>query len=201
MVRFAVPAVAACAFASASLAGVTALQGVGIVADGAYRSSGLLPDAWTITFAFDGDLTASATDSEFGAWSFTLSNGSQRWATSGDGAVGGRWTTNQGARIFTIDLAQAGSGASGSTLAPAPTSVSIVYSAVKVGGAWCSLGEALQRSQTPTFDAMKGGFIVRTGVGAGPDLGTITSGFAVPAPGAAALAGCAGALARRRRRC
>ena len=31
-------------------------------------------------------------------------------------------------------------------------------------------------------------------------FGTITSGFAVPAPGAAALAGCAGLLSRRRRR-
>ena len=28
----------------------------------------------------------------------------------GDGAVGGRWTSSNGARVFTIDLAQAGAG-------------------------------------------------------------------------------------------
>lgn len=199
MVRAAVPALAVSVFASASLAGVTSMQGVGIVAEGAYRANGLAPSAWSITFDFDGDLGASSTVGEFGAWSFSLSNGSQRWLASGDGSVGGRWTTNQGARIFTIDLADAGSGSAGSTLAPAPTSVSIVYSAVKIAGVWCTLGEALQRSQTPTFDALKGGFIVRTGAADGPDLGTIVSGYAVPAPGAAALGAAAGLLARRRR--
>lgn len=200
MVRTCVPTIAACMLASSSLAALTSMQGVGIVADGAYRNAGLIPDAWSITFAFDGDLTASATDGEFGAWSFSLSNGSQRWSASGDGAVGGRWTASQGARIFTIDLAQAGAGRSGSTLAPAPTSVSIVYSAVKVGGTWCSLGEALERSQSATFDAMRGGFVVRTGVTGSADAGTILSGYAVPAPGAAALVACAGLLTRRRRR-
>lgn len=199
MVRFAVPAIVACSFATLSLAGVTSMQGVGIVAQGAYSASGLAPDAWAITFDFDGDLSASSTVGEFGAWSFSLSNGSQSWSASGDGAVGGRWTTNQGSRIFTIDLAQAGAGSAGSTLAPAPTSVSIIYSAVKVGGVWSTLGEALQRSQSTTFDAMRGGFIVRTGVGGGPDLGTIVSGYTVPAPGAAVLTACAGLLTRRRR--
>lgn len=199
MVRAAVPALVALAFASASLAGITSMQGTGIVADGAYVSSGLRPDAWSITFEFDGDLSASSTVGEFGAWSFSLTNGSQRWSASGDGSVGGRWTTNQGARIFTIDLADAGSAGAGSTLAPAPTSVSIVYSAVRVGGVWSTLGEALQRSQTPTFDALRGGFVVRTSVGGGPDTGTITSGYAVPAPGPAALMGLAALAARRRR--
>ncbi|MFM7808856.1 MAG: hypothetical protein ACKPEA_13175 [Planctomycetota bacterium] len=199
MVRSAVPAIVAFAFASASFAGVTSMQGTGIVADGAYAASGLLPNAWSITFDFDGDLNASSTIGEFGAWSFSLSNGAQRWSASGDGSVGGRWTTNQGARIFTIDLADAGSTGAGSTLAPAPTSVSIVYSAVRVGGVWSTLGQALQRSQTATFDALRGGFIVRTGTIGGPDLGTITSGYAVPAPGAAALVAAAGLLARRRR--
>ena len=196
-------AIAACmiclSIAPASLAGVTALSGTGIVADGAYLGTGLLPNAWSITFAFDGDLAASATEGEFGSWSFTLRNGSQQWIASGDGAVGGRWTSSNGARVFTIDLAQSGSGSTGSTLAPAPTSVSIVYSAVRSGGAWCSLGDALARSQGPTFDALRGGFIVRTSTGSGSDVGTITSGYAVPAPAAAAMIGVAGLFRRRRR--
>ena len=200
MVRAAIPAIAVCMLSSASLAGITSMRGVGITAEGAYQNAGLAPNAWSISFDFDGDLNASSTVGEFGAWSFSLSNGSQRWSASGDGAVGGRWTTSQGARIFTIDLAQAGAGSTGSTLAPAPTSVSIIYSAVKVGGVWSTLGEALQRSQSTTFDALRGGFIVRTGSEGSPDLGVITSGYAVPAPGAAALVACAGALARRRRK-
>lgn len=199
MVRAAVPAFVAFALTSASLAGLTSMQGTGIVADGAYAASGLLPNAWSIRFSFDGDLNASSTIGEFGAWSFSLTNGSQTWSASGDGSVGGRWTTNQGARIFTIDLADASSSSAGSTLAPAPTSVSIVYSAVRIGGVWSTLGEALMRSQTTTFDALKGGFVVRTGVMGGSDAGTITSGYTVPAPGAAALVAAAGLLARRRR--
>lgn len=199
MVRAAVPAFVAVALASASLAGVTSMQGTGIVAEGAYAANGLFPNAWSIKFSFDGDLNASSTIGEFGAWSFSLTNGSQSWSASGDGSVGGRWTTNQGARIFTIDLADAGSSSAGSTLAPAPTSVSIVYSAVRIGGVWSTLGEALMRSQTPTFDALKGGFIVSTGGIGGSDAGVITSGYMVPAPGAAALVAAAGLVARRRR--
>lgn len=185
--------------ATASLAGLTSMQGTGIVADGVYLGTGLAPIAWSIRFAFDGDLSASATDGEFGAWSFTLRNGAQEWTAAGDGAIGGRWTSSNGARVFTIDLAQASSGSSGNTLAPAPTSVSIVYSAVRVGGVWSSLGEALARSQGSTFDALRGGFVVRTGPSTGPESGAITSGYTIPAPGAAALVACAGLLARRRR--
>ena len=199
MLRAAVPAFAALAFASVSLADLTSMQGVGIAASGSFTGPGLAPDAWNINFVFDGDLSASSTIGEFGNWTMSISNGSQSWIASGESSIAGRWSLNQGSRIYTIDLAQAGSVSSSGSLMPVPTSISIVYTAVKVGGAWCSLGESLQRSQGSSYDPLRGGFVVRTGVTGSPDAGLITSGFTVPAPGALALVGCAGLLARRRR--
>lgn len=199
MLRAAVPAFAAMAFASASLADLTSMQGVGMSASGAFTAPGLAPDAWNIRFEFDGDLGASATVGEFGAWTFSISNGSQTWFASGESSIAGRWSSYQGSRIYTIDLAQADSTTSSGSLMPAPSSISIVYTAVKTGGIWSSLGDALQRSQGPSYDALRGGFVIRTGTLGSPDAGMITSGFTVPGPGALALVGCAAALARRRR--
>lgn len=198
MVRAPISALAVGLFASMSLAEVTSLQGVGIVASGSFTGPGLSAEAWNIRFEFDGDLNASATMGEFGAWNFSVSNGSQSWFTSGEGSVGGRWTTSANSRIFTIDLSDATSNAGGS-LAPAPSSVSIVYTAVRTGSTWSTLGAALQRSQGPSYDPSRGGFVVRTGSTGSPDAGLITSGYAVPAPGAAALVACAGLIAQRRR--
>ena len=198
MVRASVSAIAVGLFASTTLADLTSMQGVGIVASGAFTGPGLAANAWNIRFEFDGDLNASATFGDFGVWSFTVSNGSQSWHAGGEGSVGGRWTTNLNSRIFTIDLSDAGSTTSGS-LAPAPSSVSIVYTAIKSGGSWGTLGAALQGSQGNTYDASRGGFVVRTGTTGSPDAGLITSGYAVPAPGAAALVACAGLIVQRRR--
>ena len=66
MVRASVSAIAIGLFASASLADLTSLQGVGIVASGAFTGAGLAPNAWNIRFEFDGDLNASATFGEIG---------------------------------------------------------------------------------------------------------------------------------------
>ncbi len=199
MLRAIVPAFAALAVASATLADMTSMQGVGISASGAFTAPGLAPDAWTIRFEFDGDAAASSTIGEFGNWTFSLSNGSQTWLASGESSIAGRWSSYQGSRIYTIDLAQAGDASSSGSLVPSPSSISIVYTAVKTGGAWCSLADALQRSQGSSYDPLRGGFVIRTGTTGSPDAGTITSGFTVPAPGALALVGCAAVLARRRK--
>lgn len=182
-----------------SYGALTSLAGAGFTADGAFQGVGLSPTEWSISFEFDGDLSASSTMAEFGAWSFRLANGSQQWVASGESSVAGSWTNIAGARVFTIDLADASTGGSGTTLLPTPTSVSIVYSAVRTAGVWSSLGDALRRSQGVGFDASRGGFIVRTS-GSGPfGESTVTSGYLVPSPGAAALVGLAGMLGQRRR--
>mgnify|MGYP003336999547 CR=1 FL=1 len=59
---------AACAVSCSSFAALTAMQGVGIVADGAYLKPGFAPSAWNIAFTFDGDTSASATSADFGTW-------------------------------------------------------------------------------------------------------------------------------------
>jgi hypothetical protein len=202
MSRATLPAIAIASLvlhASPALGALTTITGVGITPQGAFQLA--TPDSsWHISFVFDGDLASSSTDGEFGSWSFTIGNGLRQWSASGDGASGGSWTNAGGARVFTIDLAQGASAISSGSLSPTPTSVSIIYSAVRANGAWCSLGEALQRSQGTSFDAMRGGFVVRATTDGTADIGTIHSGYLVPAPGAAVLTAFAGVLAQRRRR-
>jgi len=196
------PAIAVAALALSAcpaLGALTTISGVGITPQGAFQLAS--PEAaWHISFVFDGDLAASATEGEFGSWTFTIGNGLQQWTASGDGASDGRWTSSAGARVFTIDLAQGATATSSGSLSPTPSSVSVVYSAVRANGAWISLGEALQRSQGSSFDAMRGGFVVRATTAGGAELGTIQSGYLVPAPGAAAILAAAGLLTGRRRR-
>jgi hypothetical protein len=77
-----------------------------------------------------------------------------------------------------------------------------VYTATRASGSWGTLGAALNASQGTTFDAARGGFLIKTGAEGTSGAGSISTGysFAVPAPGAAALLGMAGLLARSRRR-
>jgi MYXO-CTERM domain-containing protein len=187
-----VSAVASLSIVSMSAAGIASLQGVGITASGSYGSDAFKSVGWSIQFDFSGDMAGAASEADFGDWSFTLRNGASVWSVAGSGSQSGSWSTSGNARIFTIALA--GSGA-GNTLSPAPTSVSIIYTALRASGSWGSLGDALKASEQ---DPLRGAFVIRNEAGTGP--GEITSGFAVvPAPGAVALLGLAGFSARRRR--
>jgi len=189
-----VSAVASLSFVSASMAAMTSLQGVQIAASGAYGQDAFKAVGWSIQFAFSGDLAGAASEADFGDWSFTLRNGGNTWSAAGSGAQSGSWTTVGNARVFTIALSGSGTGA-GNTLSPAPSSVSIIYTALRAGGSWGSLGDALKASE---HDPLRGAFVIRTE--SGGNMGEISSGFAVvPTPGAVALLGLAGFSARRRR--
>ena len=195
----AVSIIAALSAASAGMAGLTSLAGTGIVAEGSYLSPTFAPSAWSVRFDFDGDLTGAATDADFGNWTFSVSNGAMQWSASGSGVSSGRWSTAGSSRIFTVELGPGSSAGSGS-LSPAPTSISVIYTAVRASGSWGTLGQALLGSQGPSLNPSLGGFIVRDDAG-GVSTGRISSGYQlVPGPGATALLGAAVAVARRRRR-
>ena len=196
-----VVALASLAVGSSAVAGLTSLQGTGPIADGVYAGSAFASQAWTVDFQFSGTLDSAASEADFGDWTFTLSNGSADWSISGSGAESGVWKNIGSNRIFTITL-MSGTTSGGSTLSPAPTEVSIVYTATRASGSWGTLGAALNASQGTSFDAARGGFMVKTGSAGSPSAGSIVAGysFAVPAPGATALVCLAGLLARKRRR-
>lgn len=196
-----VVALASLAIGSTALAGLTSLHGTGPNADGVYAGSAFSAQPWSVDFQFSGSIESAAADADFGDWSFKLSNGSMNWSISGSGAESGVWKNVGSNRIFSI-LLTSGTTSGGSTLSPAPTEVSIVYTATRASGSWGSLGAALTASQGSSFDAARGGFLIKTGASGTPSAGSISAGysFAVPAPGAATLVGMAGLLARSRRR-
>ena len=194
-------ALASFAIGSSAVAGMTSLHGTGPVANGVYAGTSFSSQPWTVDFQFSGPLDSAPSDADFGDWSFRLSNGSAEWTITSSGAESGVWKNVGSNRIFTITLLS-GTTSGGSTLSPAPTEVSIVYTATRASGSWGTLGAALNASQGTTFDAARGGFLIKTGASGTPGAGSIATGysFAVPAPGAAALLGMAGLLARSRRR-
>jgi hypothetical protein len=196
-----VVALASLAVGSSALAGLTSLHGTGPIADGVYAGSAFSAQPWSVDFQFSGPLDSAASEADFGDWTFKLSNGSVDWSISGSGAESGVWKNIGSNRIFTITL-MSGTTSGGSTLSPAPTEVSIVYTATRASGSWGTLAAALTASQGTNFEAVRGGFLIKTGASGTPGAGSIASGysFAVPAPGAAALLGMAGLLARKRRR-
>jgi hypothetical protein len=194
--------IASLAAGSPALAGLTSLHGTGPVANGVYAGTSFSSQPWTVDFQFSGTLDSAPGDADFGDWSFRLSNGSAEWTVTSSGAESGVWKNVGSNRIFTITLLS-GTTSAGSTLAPAPTEVSIVYTATRASGSWGTLGAALNASQGTSFDAARGGFLIKTGAEGAPGAGSIATGysFAVPAPGAMALVGLAGLLARRRKGC
>ena len=194
-------ALASFAIGSSAVAGMTSLHGTGPVANGVYAGTSFSSQPWTVDFQFSGPLDSAPSDADFGDWSFRLSNGSAEWTITSSGAESGVWKNVGSNRIFTITLLS-GTTSGGSTLSPAPTEVSIVYTATRASGSWGTLGAALNASQGTTFDAARGGFLIKTGASGTPGAGSIATGysFAVPAPGATALVGLAGLLARKRRR-
>ena len=181
---------ASSAFAGFIPGATQVLTASGIGGEGSYLVSG---NAWTITFTFDGDLTQSSLNGDFGNWTMTVTgtNGTT-WSKSRSETDGGTFKNIAGGRVFTVMLSD-GSDSTG-TLAPTPTVLSLKYTATKTGTVWNTLGDALEKSAGSDAKGML--TIANDATGT---AGVIAGAFTVPAPGAAALVGLAGLLVSRRR--
>lgn len=164
---------------------------------GQYLISG---NTWTINFYTDADLSQSGANADFGTWILTVtgSNGTT-WQTSSTETVGGSYRNVTGARIFTVDLADADGGTLPGTgdLAPIPSSLSLKFTTPKVDGMFKNMQDALIYSGSAATNANQRGMLTVTSAD-----GSMISGFfatTVPAPGAAALVGLAGLIVARRR--
>jgi hypothetical protein len=181
---------ASSAFAGFIPGATQVLTASGIGGTGSYLVSG---NSWTVTFTFDGDLTQSSLDGDFGNWTMTVTGtDGTTWSKSRSETDGGMFKNMSGGRMYTVMLGD-GSGGNG-TLNPKPTVLTLMYTASKTGTVWNSLGNALENS---AGDAMKGKLTIANDV-SGTE-GVIAGAFTVPAPSAAALVGLAGLIVSRRR--
>ena len=180
---------ASSAFAGFIPGAAQVLTASGIGGTGSYNQG----TSWTVTFTFDGDLAQSSLDGDFGNWTMTATdtNGTT-WSKSRSETDGGMFKNVSGGRVYTVMLGD-GSGGNG-TLNPTPTVLTLMYTASKTGTVWNSLGNALENS---AGSPVMGKLTIANDV-AGTE-GVIAGAFTVPAPGAAALLGLAGLIARRRR--
>ena len=157
-------------------------------------------NVWTVNFFTDADLSQSGTNADFGNWILTITGTNGRtWQTSSGETFGGAYRNVTGARIFTVDLANAEGNPLDGTgdLAPIPGKLTLKFTTRKVGSLFENMENALNYSGT-TANAQQRGSIVVTSA----DGGSIISGnfvTTIPAPGAAALVGLAGLIVSRRR--
>ena len=181
---------ASSAFAGFIPGATQVLTASGIGGTGSYLVSG---NSWTVTFTFDGDLTQSSLDGDFGNWTMTVTgtNGTT-WSKSRSETDGGMFMNVSGGRMYTVMLGD-GSGGNG-TLNPTPTVLTLMYTASMTGTVWNTLGNALENS---AGSPVMGKLTIANDV-TGTE-GVIAGAFTVPAPGAAALLGLAGLIGRRRR--
>jgi hypothetical protein len=154
----------------------------------------------TINFYTDADLSQSGANADFGTWILTVTGSNvTTWPTSSTETVGGSYRNVTGARIFTVDLADADGGTLPGTgdLAPIPSSLSLKFTTPKSEGMFKNMQDALIYSSASTTNASQRGMLTVTSAD-----GSMISGFfatTVPAPGAAALVGLAGLIVSRRR--
>lgn len=165
---------------------------------GSYLVAG---NTWTVNFYTDADLSQSGADADFGNWILTVTgtNGST-WTTSSAETVGGSYRNVTGARIFTVDLADADGGTlpGSGDLAPIPGKLSLKFTTRKVGSTFENMQNALTYSGSAATSASQRGMLTVTSA----DGASVISGYfgtTVPAPGAAALVGLAGIFVSRRR--
>ena len=193
-------AVLAVLVASSAFASMTTLTASNITGTGLYFQD---PTIWSIQFTFDGALTQTSLNGDFGNWTLTVngSNGSS-WSKSNNETDGGSFNNFTNGRIYNVILGD-GFGGSQGTMAvdPEPSILSLRYSTQKIAGVYMSLGEALAHSTLSSLPPNQQGRISVTHVdGEGKVDGEIWGTFAVPAPGTAALIGLAGMISSRRRR-
>ena len=189
--------VASSAFATMT---TTTLTASNITGTGVYTQS---PTTWKIQFTFDGALTQTSLNGDFGNWTLTVngSNGSS-WSKSNNETDGGSFNNFTNGRIYNVILGD-GFGGSQGTMAvdPEPSILSLRYSTQKIAGVYMSLGEALAHSTLSSLPPNQQGRISVTHVdGEGNINGEIWGTFTVPAPGSVALLGLAGLVSSRRRR-
>ena len=197
--KFSALAISSVFAASSAFAGFMSTATLSATSEGTdqYLISG---NTWTINFYTDADLSQSGANADFGTWILTVtgSNGTT-WQTSSTETVGGSYRNVTGARIFTVDLADADGGTLPGTgdLAPIPSSLSLKFTTPKVDGMFKNMQDALIYSGSAATDANQRGMLTVTSAD-----GSMISGFfatTVPAPGAAALVGLAGLIVSRRR--
>lgn len=192
------PLLALTCIASGALADVITMPTTLTVATCASSGVYAAPNNWSISFTFDGDLSASGLNSDFGGWKLTVRNltTNQTWTQESVGEDYGSWTrVDANARILKVGFAPEASTESGSIVA-VPTALEIRYTTRRVGGTWESLGDALSYSSTAS-GTQQGE--LRVLYSEGGSQGQIWGTFAIPAPGAAALIGLAGLITSRRR--
>ena len=191
-----ISAVASVLVASSAFASMT-LTVSNTIATGVYIQS---PTIWSIQFTFDGDLTQSSMDGEFGSWTLTVtgSNGDS-WSKSNNETDGGSFINIGAVRIYSVDIGSGDGGMGGTPpVNPAPSMLSLRYTTTSTE---MTLGQALDYSALNTTPDPQKGILGVTHVnGEGFVDGEIWGPYAVPAPGSVALLGLAGLVARRRRR-
>ena len=193
-------AVLAVLVASSAFASMTTLTANNITGTGVYAQS---PTIWSIQFTFDGALTQSSLNGDFGLWTLTVtgSNGAS-WSKAHDETDGGSFKNIFGGRTYKVNLGDGTGGTQGSPeISPSPSNLSLNYTTRKHFGIYMNLGQALDYSASNTTpDPQKGRLSVTHVNGEGFVDGEIWGPYAVPAPGSVALLGLAGLVARRRRR-
>ena len=196
--KFSALAISSVFAASSAFAGFMSTATLSATSEGTdqYLISG---NTWTINFYTDADLSQSGANADFGTWILTVtgSNGTT-WQTSSTETVGGSYRNVTGARIFTVDLADADGGTLPGTgdLAPIPSSLSLKFTTPKADGMFKNMQDALIYSASTGNTSQRGMLTVTSADG------SMISGFfatTVPAPGAAALVGLAGLIVARRR--
>jgi hypothetical protein len=193
-------AVLAVLVASSAFASMTTLTASNITGTGLYFQD---PTIWSIQFTFDGALTQTSLNGDFGNWTLTVngSNGSS-WSKSNNETDGGSFKNITNGRIYNVILGD-GFGGSQGTMAvdPEPSILSLRYSTQKIAGVYMSLGEALAYSTSSLLPSNQQGRLSVTHVdGEGNIDGEISGTFTIPAPGSVALIGLAGLVSSRRRR-
>ena len=193
-------AVLAVLVTSSAFASMTTLTASNITGTGLYFQD---PTIWSIQFTFDGALTQTSLNGDFGNWTLTVngSNGSS-WSKSNSETDGGSFKNITNVRIYNVILGD-GLGGSQGTMAvdPEPSILSLRYSTQKIAGVYMSLGEALAYSTLSSLPSNQQGRLSVTHVdGEGNIDGEISGTFTIPAPGSVALIGLAGLVSSRRRR-
>ena len=195
-----ISAVTAVLVASSAFASMTTLTASNITGTGLYMQ---IPTIWSIQFTFDGALTQTSLNGDFGNWTLTVtgSNGSS-WSKSNSETDGGSFKNITNGRIYNVLLGDGIGGSQGSpAVDPEPSILSLKYSTQKTAGVYMSLGEALAYSTSSLLPSNQRGRLSVTHVdGEGNVDGEISGTFTVPAPGSVALIGLAGLVSSRRRR-
>ena len=194
-------AVLAVLVASSAFASMTTLTASNISGTGVYAQA---PTIWSIQFTFDGALTQTSLNGDFGNWTLTVtgSNGSS-WSKSNSETDGGSFKNISNGRIYNVILGDGIGGSQGGTpdVDPEPSILSLRYSTQKIVGVYMPLGEALAYSTSSLLPLNQQGRLSVTHVdGEGKIDGEIWGTFTVPAPGSVALIGLAGLVSSRRRR-